>query len=155
MYKFVRILIAKARGKFKQAGNGFVDVLDHWIESANLESFRVTPSILLDTNNRDDIAQYISVHHKVSSAGDVISQWATRTEDKNIFILWLRISNPVELELFIQFDLFHDFWIIDAIHYSKLVRIRAGETGDDKLSAILRPSVFLEITSQMNDWDSI
>jgi hypothetical protein len=120
-------------------------IADGAIANPDVNEGRMVPLVILDTATRPDIDELIRLHG-FFGPGDVKSQWASSTNNENIVFLKLSFLRPVELTIYVEFDLSkgHNVLIEQAL-ISRALYIQAGRPGDRLKDDVDKPKLILEV----------
>ena len=132
-------------------------VADGAIAHPGVGEGRLIPLVILDTNRRPDLEEYIRLHQFVSP-GDVKCQWGQLIDHKNTVALILSFSRPAELVAIIEFALQRNHgMLVEQILATKALYVQAGRNGDRLKHDMNLPKVVLEVpdTGFRKFWDKI
>lgn len=118
---------------------------DGSIATVGVGEGRMVPLVILDTRERQDLAEFIRLHQFIT-AGDVAVSWNKFDRNPDVISLVLRFSKPSETVVIIPFDLRKSHAIlVEQILASRGLYIQAGEPGDRLRHDPNRPKVIVEI----------
>lgn len=118
---------------------------------------RMLPVLILDTADRPDVPQYLSLHRH-SDAGDVRVQWGQLPQFVDAIILILNVLRPAELTMLIAFELSKRHGVlVDQILRAKGLYLQAGSPGDRLGNTMDSPRVLVEVadTNFQTHWENI
>jgi hypothetical protein len=117
---------------------------------------RLIPVLILDTENRPDIAECIRVHEHLPP-GDVNTQWGRISQSNEHVALILSFQRPIELVAIIEFDIVRQGVLVEAILGARATYIQAGRPGDRVKDTLPAPKIIAEIpeTGFRPIWDRI
>jgi len=115
------------------------------------------PLLRLDTSNRPDIQDLLSIHSAVED-GDVVTQWAEVRSKERQILLVMRFVKPLSTIAAISFNVERQGVLIDSILYSRRLYIEGGTL--EEITPILfdeRPRVFVALPDNGFDerWSQI
>jgi hypothetical protein len=132
-------------------------VADGAIAHPGVSEGRLIPLVILDTQSRPDLEEFIRVHQYVG-AGDVKSQWGQLIGHDNTIALILSFLRPAELIAIIEFDLQRNHGIlVEQTLATKALYIQSGREGDRLKHDVNLPKVILEVPERgfATTWEKI
>ncbi len=130
---------------------------DGAISTARVGDGRMLPVLILGTDQRPDIVEYIQVHQD-SGPGDVNVQWGKMPEYSDTVMLILSFIRPVQMKMIVAFDLGRNHgFLVEQILFTNGVYIQAGASGDRLRNTMDRPRIVIEIpdTGFRRLWDKL
>lgn len=117
---------------------------------------RLVPLLILDGEQRPDIAEMIRIHEELSS-GDFAAQWGRLPNRDGTISLILKFIRPAELNVILEFDIEKQGGIVDMIIRARALYLQAGKEGDRLMSTMQQPRILVEIGDLEFDkeWDKM
>jgi hypothetical protein len=130
---------------------------DAGIAHPDVAEGRMIPVVIVDTSDRPDIDEMIKVHEHLKT-GDLIANWSQRMGHPNEVELALTFVRPVEIKVFIEFDLTRNHgMLVEGILAAKALYLQAGREGDRLGRNIKAAKVIMGIpdTGFRDGWEKI
>ena len=118
---------------------------------------RLIPLLILDTQQRRDVAELIRVHEHIASSGDAQSQWSESRDDRDIVALHLTFTRPMNIELLLRFSIEHQAILVETVLVASAVFLQAGRPGDRFMNTVEAPRILVELpdTGFRDPWNDI
>lgn len=131
-------------------------VSDAMIATSRVGEGRMIPLVILDTSNRPDVEEMVRVHEHVSP-GDVESIWTHPKGNKGKVTLVLSFVRPMELAIFIEFDILKEGGLVDRIVSARALYIQPGRDGDRLASTLGHQRIIVEVpeTGFDDHWNKV
>ncbi|CDO38566.1 hypothetical protein [Novosphingobium sp. KN65.2] len=130
---------------------------DGAISTAGVGDGRMLPVLILGTQQRPDIVEYIQIHQH-GALGDVNVQWGEMPEYSDTVMLILSFIRPVQMKVIVAFDLRRNHgFLVEQILLTNGVYIQAGASGDRLKNTMDQPRIVIEIpdTGFRRQWDRL
>lgn len=129
---------------------------DGGIASQGLGEGRLFPLIIIDTSARPDVQDMITAHKNVGP-GDATTGWAKLSKTKQFLSLFLSITRPSQCNVIIEFDLYNQAILVDAIVQAQGLYLQSGKDGDRLATTLKVDKVLIEVDSLgfKHEWEKI
>lgn len=114
------------------------------LSSESIGEGRLLPALVIDVNSNKNIEDLIKIH-KTITAGDVIMTWNLDFYNRNLFILKMQFTKPMEIVFGIDFKIDTDYSLIDGIIESKGFYLQTGVKGDKVSKKTNDPKILVEV----------
>ena len=130
-------------------------VADATLATTGVNSGRLIPHLVLDTDKRPDIEMLLKMHEDYEGPGDVVVTWGKENRKSQEIRLLLEMKRPLELMICLEFNVATQGIIVDHILFSKGLYFQAGKPGQRIKDLIGQPQILLEIphTGFQNLWN--
>lgn len=131
-------------------------VSDAMIATSAVGEGRMIPLLILDTSKRPDVEELVRVHEHVSP-GDAESMWTHLKGDEDKVTLVLCFIRPMELTVFIEFDVLSQGGLVDRIVAARALYIQPGRDGDRFASTMDSKRIIVEVpeTGFDDHWNKV
>jgi hypothetical protein len=118
---------------------------DGAIASVGIGDGRLIPLVILDTSERPDLEEFISLHQATPS-GAVSAQWAQLVDRRKDVAIILRFLVPAEVTAIVNFDLdVGQGVLVEQILRARALYVQPGRAGDRLRHDMDKPKVLIEI----------
>lgn len=130
--------------KAKLARSLTVPIIGDAAMAGQVADGRLLPVLILDTSARPEVEELIRVHAHLPG-GEATSEWGTSRDRKHQVILVLRFTQPMDVDLILEFSIDRHALIIETMLTGGGVYLQAG-ADDDRLSTKLdAPRVLVDL----------
>lgn len=122
------------------------------IANPELGEGRLIPALVLDSDKDNGLRELLDLH-KTTSSGDITVQWGSPLSQyikPKVWHLIIEFSQPMEFNFEIEFDLYNDYPLIDAIYQSRALYISQGKVGE-KVSMKQDDMILMEVVDTETD----
>jgi hypothetical protein len=131
-------------------------VSDAMIATGIVGEGRFIPLLIVDGDQRPDIAEMIRIHEELS-VGDFAVSWGNLPNRDGKIALFLQFIRPAELTAVLEFDIEKQGGVVDTIIAARAVYLQAGKDGDRLMNTMGQPKILIEIGDLAFDkeWDKM
>jgi hypothetical protein len=131
-------------------------VSDAMIATGIVGEGRFVPLLIVDGEQRPDIAEMIRIHVELS-VGDFTCQWGQPPKRDGTIALILQFIRPAELTAILAFDIEKQGGVVDTIIGARALYLQAGKEGDRLMNTMEQPKILIEIGDLGFDkeWDKM
>lgn len=120
-------------------------ISDAMVATGHIGDGRFIPLLILDENQRPDIAEMIRIHHQVAVPGDQHHQWGRLPGREGTISLVLEFIRPAELKAILNFDIEKQGGVVDAVIRARALYLQSGKDGDRLINTLDKPRILVEI----------
>ena len=114
------------------------------MSSESIGEGRMIPALVIDINGNKNIEDLIKIHKSITT-GDVIMTWSRDFYKRNLFILKMQFTKPMEIVFGIDFKIDTDYSLIDGVIESKGFYLQTGVKGDKVSKKADDPKILVEV----------